>query len=70
LDHEKFDAVGARVNYLDYQKHPYPQQHGLFTPYVSALDLIANCGPDGRDVLCSKAVYWKSFLTRYEEVAL
>lgn len=62
LDHEGFDSAGVRVEYLDYHKTPYPQLHGEFTPFVSALDLIANRGRDGREVIASGAVYWKDFL--------
>jgi cephalosporin hydroxylase len=29
---------------MDYQKVPYEQGHGEFTPFVSILDAIANCG--------------------------
>ena len=64
LEHEVFDAAGVSVEYLDYQKRPYPQQHGEFTPFVSALDLVANCGRAGREVIASGAVYWKDFLQR------
>lgn len=64
LDHAAFDAAGVRVEYLDYQKRGYPQQHGPFTPFVSALDLAANCGREGREVIASGAVYWKDFLQR------
>jgi hypothetical protein len=41
---------------------PYPQLHGEFTPYVTALDLIANCGKERIDVICSEAIFWKNFL--------
>lgn len=62
LDHEAFDRAGVRVEYLDYHKTPYPQLHGEFTPFVSALDLVANCGRVGREVIASGAVYWKDFV--------
>ena len=62
LDHEMFEKSGIRVNYMNYRMKPYPQLHGEFTPYVSALDLIANCGKEGADVICSEAIYWKEFL--------
>lgn len=62
LDHERFEAAGIRVEYLDYEKRPYDQLHGEFTPFVSALDLVANRGRDGREVICSPAVHWKEFL--------
>jgi len=62
LDHESFETAGIRVEYLDYAKQPYPQLHGAFTPFVSALDLAANCGRAGREVIASGTVYWKDFV--------
>ena len=61
LNHESFEAAGIRVEYLDYKKREYPQLHGAFTPFVSALDLAANCGRAGREVIDSGTVYWKDF---------
>ena len=61
LNHESFEAAGIRVEYLDYKKREYPQLHGAFTPFVSALDLAANCGRAGREVIDSNTVYWKDF---------
>lgn len=61
LAHQAFEDAGVRVEYIDYQKRPYPQLHGAFTPYVSILDLIANLGKAGADVLVSGTVYWKEF---------
>ena len=61
LDHESFEAAGIRVEYLDYEKREYPQLHGAFTPFVSGLDLAANCGGAGREVIASGTVYWKDF---------
>ncbi len=61
LDHAAFEAAGVRVEYLDYQKREYSQLHGAFTPFVSALDLAANCGRAGREVIASGTVYWKDF---------
>ena len=61
LNHESFEAAGIRVEYLDYQKREYPQLHGAFTPFVSALDLAANCGRAGREVIDSDTIYWKDF---------
>jgi len=62
LDHELFEESGIRVEYLDYLKLSYPQLHGEFVPFVSSLDLIANCGRDGESVLCSPSIYWRDFL--------
>ena len=62
LDHEDFDAHGVRVEYMDYQKLNYPQLAGDFTPYVSALDLIANCGRAGAAVIAPRTVGWQDVL--------
>lgn len=62
LDHEAFEAAGVRVEYLDYEKRAYSQLHGGFTPYVSILDLIANAGRAGRDVIVSGTKPWREFL--------
>jgi len=67
LDHAAFEAAGIRVDYLDYQRRIYPQQHGAFTPYVTALDLVANQGGAGREVIASPTVYWEEFLERFTE---
>jgi hypothetical protein len=64
LDHEAFDRAGISVEYLDYQKLPYPQLHGPFDPFVSALDLVANCGRDGARFIRSPAVPWKELVAR------
>lgn len=62
LDHEFFEESGIRVEYMKYRMIPYPQLYGEFTPYVTALDLIANCGKEGTKVICSETIYWKDFL--------
>jgi hypothetical protein len=64
LDHEAFEASGVSVEYMDYSKTVYPQLHGEFSPYVSVLDLVANLGPDARDVIRPKTVPWREFLLR------
>ena len=64
LDHEAFEAAGVRVEYLDYEQRAYPQLHGEFIPYVTGLDLAANCGRAGREVIASGSIYWKDFLHR------
>lgn len=62
LDHAAFEAAGIAVEYMDYEKRTYPQLHGDFTPFVSALDLLANCGQAGRDVIAPRTVCWKGFV--------
>jgi hypothetical protein len=60
LDHASFRAAGIDVRYMDYEKRPYPQLHGEFTPYVSALDLLANLGPEGCTQIASVASSWQT----------
>jgi hypothetical protein len=62
LGHEAFEQAGVRVEYMEYQRRPYPQLHGEFTPYVSVLDLIANRGRAGADMICSGTVPWREFV--------
>lgn len=62
LDHSLFDEQLIDVRYMEYKCIPYSQKHGDFIPYVSSLDLIANCGKDGKKVLSSGTVSWKEAL--------
>ena len=62
LDHDGFEAQGVDVQYMHYRCQPYPQAHGAFTPYVSALDLVAHCGRDGLTRMCSGTVGWRDHL--------
>lgn len=62
LDHELFERDGIAVEYMDYLRLPYPQLHGTFTPYVSGLDLIANCGHDGLKYISSGTSHWRKFI--------
>jgi hypothetical protein len=61
LDHAAFAARRVRVEYMDYAKRPYPQLHGGFTPFVSALDLVANMGRGGRPFIAPATVTWEEF---------
>jgi hypothetical protein len=61
LDYQQFEDRGISVRYMDYARVPYEQGHGEFTPYVSILDAIANCGEGARELLCSNATYWRDF---------
>ncbi len=62
LDHDLFGRAGIDVRYMAYEKNAYPQLHGPFTPFVSALDLVANCGPDGERFICSGAIDYRRFM--------
>lgn len=62
LDHELFERSGVRVEYMNYLRLPYPQGHGAFTPFVSGLDLVANCGRAGVDYIRSNTIHWREFV--------
>jgi hypothetical protein len=62
LDHAAFEHAGISVQYMNYLREPYSQQHGAFTPHVTALDLVANCGKAGASVIRSSTVDWRQFL--------
>lgn len=65
LDHEDFERAGIEVCYMEYQSKPYPQVWGKFTPYVTGLDLVANCGPSGINWIKSSAIPWRNFVNRF-----
>jgi hypothetical protein len=44
VDIERFRAAGVEVAWHSYQHPHYPQLHGDFVPYLSALDLLLNVG--------------------------
>ena len=62
LNHDIFESEKIKVEYMSYQCVPYPQNYGLFTPYVTGLDLVANLGRAGSSNICSESIYWKDFL--------
>ena len=64
LDNERFEERGISVCYMNYELTQYPQMFGGFTPYVSILDAIANCGEQTRELVCSQSVYWRDFCVR------
>ncbi|NOR71482.1 MAG: hypothetical protein GQ532_17640 [Methylomarinum sp.] len=65
LDHGGFETAGITVKYMNYQSLPYKQLHGSFTPYVSALDLIANCGKEGEGFIANNksTIPWDEFIS-------
>jgi len=64
LDHAAFEEMGVNVHYMCYECHPYPQLWGEFTPFVTALDLVANLGPVGACKIASNSVPWREFLSK------
>lgn len=67
LEHEAFEARGIDVDYINYGLSPYKQFHGAFTPYVTALDLVANCGKDGVHHLAGTQIPWREFIAKQKE---
>jgi hypothetical protein len=51
LDVAQFAAAGIEVAWHAYQHPQYPQLHGNFVPYLSALDLLLNVGPAANQFL-------------------
>ncbi len=69
LDHEAFDAAGIQVLYADYSLSEYPQIGEGFTPYVSALDLVAMTGREARAFIRPRLVPWREFMVRWSKEA-
>lgn len=55
LDVPLFERHGIRVEWQAFEHPVYPQQHSEFVPYLSAIDLLLNCGPGSRRVLDGQA---------------
>jgi len=62
LDHELFERNGVSVQYMRYERAPYPQLHGAFDPHVTILDLIANTGHAGIEFIRSGTIHWRDFI--------
>lgn len=48
---DAFARAGIALDYFDYNHPQYVQLHGAFEPYMSALDLLVNEGPNAGDIL-------------------
>lgn len=48
---EKYENAGVRVEFQDFHHPVYPQLFGPFEPFMSALDLLFNCGSASLSVL-------------------
>lgn len=51
LDLDLFERQGVHVEWQTYLHPVYPQLHGEFMPYLSALDLLLNAGPQSASIL-------------------
>jgi hypothetical protein len=62
LEYDLFESREIRVEYMQYQRASYPQLHGPFTPAVTVLDCIANCGREGAQYVRSDSIYWRDYI--------
>ena len=51
LDVPLFEQHRIAVEWQRFEHPTYPQLHGAFVPYLSALDLVLNCGSDAGRIL-------------------
>jgi hypothetical protein len=51
MELERYEAAGLNVVFQDYQHPAYPQLFGDFTPNLSILDLLFNCGPSSTEII-------------------
>lgn len=51
IDPEDFRAAGIGLHYQKYTPVEYPQQYFPFIPFLSAVDLLFNCGPQSPEII-------------------
>ena len=51
LNEDDFRREGIEIVWQEFQHPKYPQLSHEFTPYMSVLDLVFNCGLKSRDVI-------------------
>ncbi len=51
-----FDERGLAVEFNDFNHPTYPQKHGEFMPYMAAIDLLFNCGPESQSIIAGGSV--------------
>jgi hypothetical protein len=56
LREDLFQSAGIAVRYDDYHHPTYRQVHPGFEPYMAALDLLFNAGPNSLEILLNKRV--------------
>ena len=52
-DESAFEALGIELVYSDFQHPTYPQLSSEFTPNLSIIDLLLNCGDESAQILGS-----------------
>ncbi len=51
LENSFFDAHGLSIAFNDFTHPIYTQKHGEFMPYMAAVDLLFNCGPESLNII-------------------
>jgi hypothetical protein len=51
LDEVAFEQAGIAVSYQDYHHPTYQQLYPGFEPYMGAIDLLLNCGPESLGII-------------------
>jgi hypothetical protein len=51
IDESRFAEAGIELTYQHYSHPSYPQIYGPFIPYMSAIDLLFNCGLESLKIL-------------------
>mgnify|MGYP001336744194 CR=1 FL=1 len=54
MDERLFEEKGVALEFIDYDYAAYPQLHGPFTHHVTVLDVMFNCGPSARGLVCGE----------------
>jgi len=68
LDHEAFHQAGVEVRYMTYNAKPWPQRFGVFSPYVTGLDLISAIPFYERmDYIRPGSKHWRKFIEQNEK---
>ena len=52
MDEKLFHEAEITLEYIDYNYDAYQQPHPPFSHYVSALDVLFNCGPEAINMIC------------------
>ena len=54
---EILEEAGIEIAYQEYRHTPYPQLYGAFVPYLSAIDLLFNCGPKSLETIVNPSPF-------------
>ena len=55
IDPAEFSQHGVNVTFQDYTHPEYKQLYGEFVPYLSAVDLLFNCGEQSLEILLNQS---------------